>query len=303
MGNTKWVHRACLDDWRARGATRNAFTHCEICRFEFAIDQLSNDTEEAQASRMRRYKMHVARDTIAVLLAIQLCIVAIAWIVKLADTSDTLRDAFPDWISDHEKTTYYICGVVLFLAILGMVGTVTWCCGCFDEGGDLSVQSPPSIRRDGTRSYVAAPNCYGCYCMDCPRNERSSSGSGACGGCDGGACAGAGEAFIIVIIIIIIIAAIVGVFVLFFACTFVIQRILQRNMRILWLKQEVVRYVVHDYGHGSPPPVASAPPEEDIELGMQDDQYTTLHAGEMTGSKTTRYAAHYYRGFTHPPEL
>lgn len=32
-GTTKWVHRKCLDQWRANGQGRRTFTHCPNCQF------------------------------------------------------------------------------------------------------------------------------------------------------------------------------------------------------------------------------------------------------------------------------
>ena len=41
-GTSKWVHRACLDRWRAVKHQTSAFTHCTECRFEFWITLREN---------------------------------------------------------------------------------------------------------------------------------------------------------------------------------------------------------------------------------------------------------------------
>ena len=33
-GTTKWVHRGCLDEWRAQNQIPLAFTHCPNCKFQ-----------------------------------------------------------------------------------------------------------------------------------------------------------------------------------------------------------------------------------------------------------------------------
>ena len=33
-GTTKWVHRGCLDEWRAQNQILLAFTHCPNCKFQ-----------------------------------------------------------------------------------------------------------------------------------------------------------------------------------------------------------------------------------------------------------------------------
>jgi hypothetical protein len=37
-GTSKWVHRDCLDNWRATSANDIAFTSCLECKFEYIMD-------------------------------------------------------------------------------------------------------------------------------------------------------------------------------------------------------------------------------------------------------------------------
>ena len=48
-GTQLWVHRACLDEWRAQERVPRAFTHCPTCRFEYRT--VAHETEEAARSR------------------------------------------------------------------------------------------------------------------------------------------------------------------------------------------------------------------------------------------------------------
>lgn len=68
--------------------------------------------------------MLVISRVLTCLLQIQVIIVLLGLFVKACDVDGNIRNMFPDWISDHEKTSYYIAGLVLFLAILGLIGLV-----------------------------------------------------------------------------------------------------------------------------------------------------------------------------------
>ena len=36
-GDSKFVHRRCLDEWRVKSQSPAAFTHCNVCKFEYLI--------------------------------------------------------------------------------------------------------------------------------------------------------------------------------------------------------------------------------------------------------------------------
>ena len=40
-GTQRWIHRACLNEWRAQERVPRAFTHCPTCRFYANVGQLS----------------------------------------------------------------------------------------------------------------------------------------------------------------------------------------------------------------------------------------------------------------------
>eukprot|EP00303_Exanthemachrysis_gayraliae_P015531 CAMPEP_0206028526 /NCGR_PEP_ID=MMETSP1464-20131121/45092_1 /ASSEMBLY_ACC=CAM_ASM_001124 /TAXON_ID=119497 /ORGANISM="Exanthemachrysis gayraliae, Strain RCC1523" /LENGTH=117 /DNA_ID=CAMNT_0053402589 /DNA_START=8 /DNA_END=358 /DNA_ORIENTATION=- len=37
-GSVRWVHRACLDEWRAQELRANAFEQCELCKFRYVVE-------------------------------------------------------------------------------------------------------------------------------------------------------------------------------------------------------------------------------------------------------------------------
>jgi hypothetical protein len=226
-GSSQYVHRACLDNWRATKPNARSFTHCDVCQFEFEIESADPEQEAQLAkSRLRRFRLLVARDTLLVFLAFQLMIIGLGALIHLVDTrnDNKLRDLFPDWLSEHGKTTYYICGFVLFFLILGIIGMFHRCCCHEDHAG--------RPRGGG--------GCGGCwYC-----------GSGSGGG--GNGCSGEGVVILLVICaILIVIIFLIGVIVGIVAISALMQRIFQRHMHVLWLRQETKRFRVVDLSSSS----------------------------------------------------
>lgn len=139
-GTAKYVHRDCLDEWRANKLNRRAFTHCSVCNYMYTVQVVSLPPSKCSHA----IKARIARDSILVFLFVQLIICGIGALIWQMDTDGQVQRAFPDWISDHEKTTYYVCGVLVFFVLLGLIGFVfgggcrnmdgCWYCG-FCEGG------------------------------------------------------------------------------------------------------------------------------------------------------------------------
>lgn len=215
-GSSANVHRACLDQWRAtkRG---DVFTHCGTCHFQYIVDVEQN--EEANRTRKNRFRLFVARDSISVFVCLQLAIALLGACVWWYDSRNggIVQDAFPEWLGKHTKTTYYVCGLVLFLCIMGIAATLTGCVVyCSGNHG----------------AYTGPDFCYcgTCNCGDC---------RGDCDGDCGKACAGL---LIVAVIILIVVGA---VFVVFLG-TMVVQKIVQRHYRYLWLREEATKYIVRD---------------------------------------------------------
>jgi len=107
---------------------------------------------------------------------------------------------------------------VLFFAILGFIGLCSVCL------------------TDTHSSRDPCYGCYGCYIGDC---------SGSCRGGGGDD----GKALLVILVIMVVVLAFIGIFVGIFLATILFQKIIQRHMKVLWLKQEVLKYRVMDlYG-------------------------------------------------------
>lgn len=242
-GSQQFVHRCCLDEWRATKHNSHAFTNCGTCGFEYVIE-VQNDDPRSEARRLRKFRLFVARDTLAVFAVIQVAIVLLGLFVSACDGKDTLLNLFPASIASSPRTAYYICGLVLFLATLGLIGICAACC----KSDHLSGPGP----------------MWCCYVGDC--HCPGSHGHSDCGNCN---CDGdSGKALLIVLLVAVVILAFVGIFVGIFLGTVLFQRILQRHMKILWLRQETKKYVVKNF-YGQELPRQPAPSASgDLESGL-----------------------------------
>jgi len=218
----KYVHRTCLDTWRATNPNGRAFTHCSICGFEYVVEVVDDAREDSW--RKRRFCLFVARDTFLCFLITQLLIVGFGALVKVCDVNGKVLNLFPALISEHSKTTYYICGLLIFLAVLGLVGTIAWCCGYYN--------SPYGHRRCG------GANCWYCWW---PQGIAET-----------------GEACLVFGLIILVVFVFIGIFVGIFLGSILIQRIMQKHIRILWLREETKKYVVVNFD-GQNVPVRAQP--------------------------------------------
>jgi len=92
------------------------------------------------------------------------------------------------------------------------------------------------------------------------------------------------EGIIIILIIALVILVFVGLFVVIFLGSLLIQRIMQRHMRILWLREEAKKYAVVDFAN-KPLPTRSAQ-EWDEEMGQRSGSgHFTSHQKPIESKK------------------
>jgi hypothetical protein len=223
-GSGRWVHRRCLDEWRARERQRRAFTHCEVCNFEYVVEVHPEDEAEEERRRCR-FRALIVRDSLLAFLAVQAAILVLAFLIKarrrgrsrslplspshprahthartqLMDTHGNLRDSFPSWLSQHGRTTYYIMGVLCFVFLAGLYG-------CVSEREEL--RNRPDPFRECCR--------YGC-----DLTGLTADGFLAC-----------------VIITVVAFVLLLGLYVVFTAASIFVQRVVQKHMRVVWLREQ-----------------------------------------------------------------
>jgi hypothetical protein len=307
-GSAKYVHRDCLDEWRASVDRPRAFSHCAVCTREFTL--LPTRPHSALWKRQAKFKALVARDFFLAFLLCQACIVALGAIVRALDgalatclpgcqpaagasepgacvaCAPIKHTFFPAMLSDgeHEKTYMYLCGLVMFLALIGMVGACGRFCGASMATPPPPVQRAPSLRhlhsaespqhgygagpRRGVRGYPSC-DCYVCFSdRDC---ERCMNRCCDCERCGDGCCdcrslqcvcpqcncpahgGGGGDGndnclvlLLAVMVFVLLAFAVVGVFYGLVMMSIFVQRTVQRHYHHLQLRALAKDYVVVD---------------------------------------------------------
>lgn len=264
-GTQRWVHRACLDEWRAQERVPHAFTQCPTCRFEYVV--------EARADhRSCRFGCLVLRDTVCIFAAVQCVLAYVGAALHAVDTHGAIKQLYPrGWAERNEALhlsigPYYASAVILCLALLGLLGL--W----LKLIGKLPPPLPPARRAAvrlhgpdaGQRGCECSPGFWqgfwqGC-CHDCCQGigegcARCEAGEGGCSPASLGSEGGSGEGALPVLAVLLFLLALVGLFYAVLFSTVVIQRLAQRHLHLLSMRSETQRVVVQDL---APPELAPA---------------------------------------------
>lgn len=90
-GSMKWVHRKCLNEWRAQEKVPLAFSHCPQCKFQYRTEL----DEGEQKIKYVRLLLFVARDTIGLFVLLQACLAGLALICTRAIRRRRSRSSTP----------------------------------------------------------------------------------------------------------------------------------------------------------------------------------------------------------------
>ena len=210
IGSVKYIHRDCLDEWRA--TSENHFKKCELCNFVYEVivdEDLANEKH-----RKIMYTLYVTRDITIALLLLQTIIVGLGFFIRLMDK----HKQFEKPTNIHTFFSYYAFSWVCFLAILGFAGI----CICCYTG----------LWRELFRGVNVGNNRrYRSY-SPISRSRTSSTGKG-----DGLAACG---------MIILLFFAIFGLFFGILISIHVIKQITDKHMKKLWSLQETKKYIVRN---------------------------------------------------------
>jgi len=275
-GREKWVHKDCLDKSRATPSRPQSVYNCERCKQDFKLFPKAGETS-SQRHRRARFHALVLRDFFVVFCIVQLLIVTIGAIIKgiddasaycmpqCQDGNSTSGDCticppiktvlFPQTMEDHDRITYYICGIVGFLATIGFFGLCNSCCTMIDAPAPVVRHS---TRHQGGCCELCCQGCCnecgrtgvwiyrddGCCCCCDTRHHSSSSKDCKCDSNNGDKDAGA--AIVVVVAIIVILFAVVGIFYGIVLATALFQRIVQRHIHRLELRLITADYPVAD---------------------------------------------------------
>jgi RING-variant domain len=160
-GSSKWVHRHCLDQWRAVNRQDIAFSQCTECLFQYHLetdndDNAATSVTTVQCPKKLSYCLYVSRDLCCILTMIQMVIAllgGVVWLVvfypSFSSSSNNMNEA--GGIINHNDTdtivpasaalvctamdcqivVSYLGGLCALLVGLGLYGSIVLCAhGC-----------------------------------------------------------------------------------------------------------------------------------------------------------------------------
>ena len=238
-GTSKWVHRECLDQWRANNAQDLAFSRCMECRFNFQFEPHGNESHPRHLGRCL-YWLLVSRDLIVATVVVQAFILLCAVIFWAATRNE---EGIIEWVDDSYNPicrssgcqfwACYAIGILVLFFFLGIYGSILLCLNkcsihaAIHAGGRTqgrTTRGQPVV--DGT-----VGNCPASCDCDCN-----------CGGCGD-------EAAAVVLVLAIVVGAIlvvIGFVLAAVVSVIIVQTILRRHLWILQKKTLTKEYRVRD---------------------------------------------------------
>lgn len=272
-GSVQYVHRQCLDRWRATRHNANTFDMCEVCKFRYVIDDAP--APAVPNSKPRKW-LHfagvmfaeAARSTakgglVALLIGI------------LAATFDhqNLHRSGPDRILHHfcetcsvmsyeSMKTWAVISTALMFAGIGLVASTQLLCSQEQQLGPEEVGGGGGW--DGVRAnyhlHYHHRSCGSCHHRPPVHSDsillpRGSGGGGDGGGCGNGCCSGGGGGsggrdgcwlVLVILTAIVVVFAFIGVFVVLSAA---IVRSTHARAHLSWNTKQAKTRPVHDFSH------------------------------------------------------
>ncbi|KAG5155344.1 hypothetical protein JHK82_013313 [Glycine max] len=247
-GTSKYVHRECLDHWRAV-KEGFAFAHCTTCKAPYHLRVHG----AYRQWRTFKFRFFVTRDILLIFLAVQLVIASLAYLVYQIDGYEKywLRLV---WGFGSELSFYYICGALVFFLLLGLSG-------CFITCSDPRIRSDlgqpcreiclcccqPGVCAD--RHLHGTPYMYGTPYMSTDCNACCENCGTECCGCT---CMRGSEdeaglpLLFIMVLFFLVLFAVLGIFYSVLVATMIGQRIWQRHYHILAKRMLTKEYVVEN---------------------------------------------------------
>ena len=107
-GSSKWVHRACLDQWRTTREDR-AFSRCTECLKDYElIPRPEYEAPWMQTKRRRKYIALLVRDIGGMFILTQAIIMGIAFLVYVCDSHEKHLITQAHMLS-YPRVFYYFC--------------------------------------------------------------------------------------------------------------------------------------------------------------------------------------------------
>jgi hypothetical protein len=283
-GSSKWIHRTCLDQWRAYNADDVAFSRCMECRFEFQFEATKKQSSIVRHGRHLHYWLLVSRDILVVTFAVQAFILLVAFLFWCALRNE---DGVVEWTDDDFNPVctssgcqFWSClavGLLVLFLLLGVYGSILLCTNNCNVGHSIR-----SAQLGGSGRVSRSTN-----------NRRSSSGdccsNCATAGCGDCACFDSGDpvvaGFLLIILAMVgIVLAVVGFVLASIVAVAVVQLIARRHLWVLQKKHLIQEYRVRDLSNdpgalfetNASPALAETTPTAPTRRKLEEDEIGRL---------------------------
>ena len=118
-GSQKFVHRGCLNQWRATREDR-AFSKCTECLAPYKMIARYSDSDTSILCRQLKFSFFITRDMLFIMAFLQTIVILLAALVYFLDKKSHFLITECRFES-HPKLFYYIVGFTLYLATVGIV--------------------------------------------------------------------------------------------------------------------------------------------------------------------------------------
>lgn len=258
-GSSKWVHRACLDQWRTMREDR-AFSKCTECLAPYKIISRHIDSQKASRRRLVMYACEVARDALIAFSLAHLFVGILGLLTYALDSKNRiLLNLFSS--ANHIYLFYYIFGAFLFFAVVGIFSIISLCTNRSSQEHLFNFCHRNDFFLCCHRPIYMDPNCGICCIETHCCTSCSEFNCLACATFEGSA------ECLPIFLIVLAVFAILGVFVAFFAGMAYLSRVTSRHLEIVQKKGLVGDFVVADLEAEEGDEVTMVYKANDIELG------------------------------------
>ena len=111
-GTTKFIHRECLNTWRLGNIDNDNFKRCEICHFEYEIEE----KEYTKCEKIIRYILRIfSKNFVLLFFCVQFLILGVFNLLIVIDSEKKIAD-FINFTNFYDD--YYIISVFIVVGLL-----------------------------------------------------------------------------------------------------------------------------------------------------------------------------------------
>eukprot|EP01116_Phalansterium_solitarium_P001700 TRINITY_DN11513_c0_g1_i1.p1 TRINITY_DN11513_c0_g1~~TRINITY_DN11513_c0_g1_i1.p1 ORF type:complete len:358 (-),score=11.39 TRINITY_DN11513_c0_g1_i1:4-1002(-) len=267
-GSIKYVHRSCLDSWRAASPNPQSFSTCDVCHFVYVIKQ----RDELARGARTKFALLIFRDLFAFILLVNIVIILLGLLVVAIDPQGIIHEYLPGFNLVNPNWSHgariivlaYEGGSVLFFFIIGVVGSCVSCVKFCTKRGDREQEHlqyhyyPYNNIYCGDfwflywisfQPYNAPHNDCAACCLCCTGCHGGHHGGLQCGNMDCGGnndCKDAGGAILIVLLVIVVLFVLVGVVFAVIGIVLLATQLSRRHIHVLKGRKNAVIMEVVD---------------------------------------------------------